>query len=156
MTKLAIPDLNAGRIVRDWKAYFHKFMEVHGEPIKCDGRLLFGDGWGYSSTDYQGPEFPPPDDPKELRAIRLQYWTKQHAKLAAEQKALRDQIQTLTDWSATRSLPLQERRSYPIEEGSRVYKWGKPEDMDLSGRKSKLADLDHLVAEAREELEALE
>lgn len=153
--KIAIPEPGAIHSTLDWKAYFHKFVEAHGEPIRFDGRLLFRDGWGYA-MNHAGPEFPPPDDPKRLKRLRRQYWDKQLAKLTSERDALNDRIKMLIDWGDRKSLPLQERRSYPIKEGSPIRKWDEPQDLDVGWLKSKLAGVDYLVSEAVEELEELQ
>ena len=155
MTTLAGVDTST-RLTIDWRAYFRDFIEEHGEPIRLDGRLLFRDGWGYSVADHQGPEFRPPSDRGQLRSLQQLYWTRLLGKLIGEQTAVRNRIKTLADWDTARSLPLQVRRSYQTEEGGGlVRKLSKPENLDLSGYESNLADLDYLVAEAREELEAL-
>lgn len=147
---------NSTRLKLDFRAYFRNFIVEHGEPIRADGRLLFRDGWGYSATDHAGPEFPPPTDPEVLRQLQKQYWTRQYLKLNSERTPLANQIQALKDRDDRTSLPLQQRRSYETEEGGGlIRKLGEPEDLDLSGLESNLADLDYLMAEAQEELEAL-
>jgi hypothetical protein len=144
------------RLRLDWRAYFRNFVETHGEPIRADGRLLFRDGWGYSATSHAGPEFPPPSDPEQLQSLQRLYWTRQLAKLKDEQTGLANRIRGLAEWNARMSMPLQQRRIYEQEEGRGVIrKVGEPEDLDLSGLNSNLADVTWLIEEAREELEKL-
>ena len=69
----------------DWRAYFYRFVQEHGEPVEVSpiesdrfriySRLLFRDGWMYGAMDYQGPEFSPPGNPDQLRKLKLEYWT---------------------------------------------------------------------------------
>lgn len=68
----------------DWQGYFSSFVEAHGEPVKFRGRLLFRDGWQYSATDYAGPEWRPPDDPKEL-AMMVAYYVGYRRKMLREE-----------------------------------------------------------------------
>lgn len=61
------------KIVLDWKAYFLQFCQEHGEPIEYGNVLLFRDGWRYA-MEYQGPEYPPPPDHRELDILVMKYW----------------------------------------------------------------------------------
>jgi len=63
------------KVKLDWKNYYFKFSEQHGgNPVVYKEVQLFCDGWRYSLTDYAGPEYPPPEDKKELRKLQLVYW----------------------------------------------------------------------------------
>lgn len=83
------------RLRLDWRAYFRGFCEEHGSPIEHGGKLLFPDGWQYSSSDYQGPEWQPPTDPKELRRLGLAYWSKRRAILRAEARIARTEMESV-------------------------------------------------------------
>lgn len=141
----------------DWKEYFKKFVEAHGEPIDRDGRLLFRDGWQYSSTQYQGPEYPPPEDPANLKGLKITYWRLLYERLSREVDETFQQIKMLTDWQNERSMPLQQRIAYlsTTEAGLLVRKRGKPEDLDLSGLEANLADRRYFKKEAQEMLNEL-
>jgi len=135
----------------DWKRYFHSFMEKHGEPIKYAGRLLFPDGWGYSATSYQGPEYPPPEDAGELGLLQLQYWIVMADRLWQEKKSLDNRIRALEQWQQTRSMPLQQRIIYQDRDdkrGTLLRKIGQPEPLDLSGLRRTLEDVSYLYIHA--------
>lgn len=152
-------DLNGNKpkLKLDWRAYFYSFVEVHGEPIKHDGRLLFHDGWTYGIDDYQGPEYPPPTDQKELQDLQGVYWRTQYGKLQSELITLERQIKSLTNWCGSRSLPLKQRIIYTDrnDKGAAVIKVGDAEDLDLHSLESRKDDLDHLLTEARNQLTQL-
>jgi len=72
-------------ITLDWRAYFLDFMRVHGgDPVENEGLLLFQDGYRYSTSDYQGPEYRPPDEPHELYRLQVIYWAKRARMLRNE------------------------------------------------------------------------
>lgn len=96
-----------GKIILDWKAYFIEFCKVHQEPILSKGRLIFRDGWSYSATSYEGPEFPPPKDLAELDALVIEYWTVRQAQLKTRILKLQHEYKMMSDLIATRSLPPQ-------------------------------------------------
>jgi hypothetical protein len=109
-TPLSLPprELRGGKIVLDWKAYFLEFCRVHGEPVLHAGRLIFRDGWSYSSTDFEGPESSPPADTRELDAIVVRYWVmrkEQLDRLLAETQLL---LQHYRDKVQSKSLPLRQ------------------------------------------------
>lgn len=93
----------------DWKAYFYEFCGLHGEPVLYkESRLLFRDGWMYSATDYEGPEFPPPEDNQELDKLVLEYWTIRKDALTKMVTKLHHHIKVIRDTQATHSAPLQQ------------------------------------------------
>ena len=141
----------------DWKEYFKKFVEAHGEPVDWQDRLLFRDGWQYSNTRYQGSEQPPPEDPANLRGLKITYWRRLHKRLSREANDLSQQIVMLTQWQNERSMPLQQRVPYlgTTEEGLPVRKRGDPEDLNLSGLNANLADRHYFRKEAQEMLDEL-
>lgn len=109
------------RIKLDWKAYFERFCEEHGEPVEHDGRLLFPDGWTYSATDYQGPERPPPDDPAEVSRLLRSYWSVRRDEVKKQLLALDVQLTDLDDLQRHKSLPLQ-RKTEEMDYGGEVPK----------------------------------
>jgi hypothetical protein len=141
----------------DWKEYFRKFVEEHGEPVEWQDRLLFRDGWQYSNTRYQGPEVPPLVDGDKLKTLKIAYWKLLHERLSLEVRGLAGQIAMLTEWQNERSMPLQQRVSYlgTTEEGLPVRKRGDPEDLNLSGLNANLADRQYFKKEAQEMLDEL-
>ena len=157
LSTLVEPQVPKTKLRLDWKEYFKKFVEAHGEPVDYGGRLLFRDGWQYSSTRYQGPEYPPPEDPANLREDKLTYWRLLHERLNREANELSQQITMLTQWQNEKSMPLQQRVAYPstTETGLPILKRGDPEDLNLSGLNANLADRKYFRDEAQEMLDEL-
>ena len=91
----------------DWVSYYAKFKEVHGEPIRWRGRLIFPDGWQYSATDVQGPEWPPPDDDELLLEQMRAYWTTRLIMVRAERDVLRSAVREIKSLQSAKSAPLQ-------------------------------------------------
>ena len=105
------------RIRLDWKAYFVAFCQEHGEgPLFHRGRLLFRDGWTYSSTDYKGPEWPPPEDEEELLKLLLTYWTLRRSAVKKELVSEAIKLAQLKEATMVRSAPLQQ--SIPVTDGN--------------------------------------
>lgn len=142
------------RIKLDWRAYFLKFIEVHGEPMKVGGRLLFQDGWQYSIDDYQGPEYPPPVGRGQLCRLQLTYWENRRDRLAVEVLSLTGRIGALKGWQHGRSLPLQQRVIYKGEDDKGVRRMiaSDPEDLDLMSLTYDLDDKRELLAKAELEV----
>lgn len=137
----------------DWKAYFYEFCIVHGEPVIFkENRLLFRDGWMYSATDYEGPEFPPPHNNQELDALVLQYWTIRKSQLTTAVTKLHHQIKTAKDAQATRNIPLQQT-TY-IQDGDRRRRTHKP--LDLSGIESRIQWIEADLIECEERLREIQ
>lgn len=91
-----------------WKAYYKVFSEKHGGvPILYKGRQYFRDGWSYSATDYAGPEWPPPSDPKELLTLQRVYWYTLHNRCRNELLILRRQFDHLKGLQEEKDVPLQ-------------------------------------------------
>jgi hypothetical protein len=100
----------------DWRAYWQRFKEVHGnDPVPFKGRLLFPDGWTYSNSSHAGPEWPPPDDPEELRKLLLAYWLIRRKVCLNERDHLFNLIQQLKESQRQRSAPLQQRLVMTLE-----------------------------------------
>lgn len=103
----------------DWRAYYQRFCEEHGDPVEWKGRLLFEDGWGYSNVDYAGPEYSPPEDLETLKGLRVTYW-KVRAKLISRRLVIvKGRLQALENLSSQKSLPLQGVIPYYDEETGR-------------------------------------
>jgi hypothetical protein len=94
----------------DWDAYYLKFKEVHGDPVLFKGRLLFGDGWTYSSSDTSGPEYPPNKDSKQRIKDQLVYWGIRKHKVKVELQLLQNVVAELKELQVTHSIPLQQKR----------------------------------------------
>ncbi len=133
---------NIPTIELDWEQYFRTFCEAHGRyPVMYGGMLLFPDGWMYSSTDYEGPEYPPPkDNPTALKALSLHYWQRRYEIVSGQYNELRRIVTGLEQLQLARSSALQQRISYRDDEGKLVNS-ATPLDMDsLSIRLSWLKD----------------
>lgn len=84
----------------DWEAYFENFRALHGWPVPYGNRWLFPDGWTYSMSSLEGPEWPPPEDPqtrtklkKEWTTIRKRIIQSQHRELSLIVTGLRELIE---------------------------------------------------------------
>lgn len=106
------------KVELDWKAYFIVFCEKHGEPVKYKGRLLFRDGWGYSASEYEGPEFPPPASLMELDVLTEKYWTIRQKELGKLITALLHEKDQLHKFQSQRDVPIQ-RVTSVMEDGKK-------------------------------------
>lgn len=127
--------MNKINVELDWGAYYKAFCQKHGEPVPFKGRLLFPDGWQYSSTDHRGPEWQPPQD-FELRNLRLSYWVIRRR----EVKGIRDDclatIMHLRELMSVRDVPLQQTVIIEGEDGERQ---ARTVDFSLDALESRLA-----------------
>ncbi|MFA5056518.1 MAG: hypothetical protein WC485_00255 [Opitutaceae bacterium] len=107
---MAIHNANDGtiKIRLDWRAYFLRFCQAHGEPVMHAGRLLFSDGWQYSATDYAGPEWPPAESPSELATRKHAYWSIRHENARQRLLYAERRLTGLQRWQDAKSLPLQQ------------------------------------------------
>ena len=106
----------------DWAEYWRAFCEEHGEPVPFEGRLLFADGWTYSSSDHAGPEWPPPEDGGRLLFMRRSYWQQRRHMVRTELEGLRDQAENLARLQESKGLPLRGSISYSSGNGIVVEK----------------------------------
>lgn len=90
----------------DWRAYWDRFRELHGDPVPYKGRMLHPDGWTYSATDYKGPEWPPPADENELRTMQRHYWLIRRKLVRLERAHLWQQLKGLRELISSRSAPV--------------------------------------------------
>lgn len=93
----------------DWREYYKSFAEAHGgTPIVHQERQLFQDGWMYSLSSYSGPEWPPPEDPKELVKLQQVYWNTRWNRARIELEALKGRYEGLRGLQDNKSQPLQQ------------------------------------------------
>ena len=101
----------------DWKAYWEGFKAIHGEPMPFGARLLFPDGWMYSSTDYRGPEWAPGED--EVRLRRL-YCMARRREIKRQLRDTAEFLRELSTFASTKSAPLMQVGPVCIEDGKPV------------------------------------
>lgn len=142
------------QIQLDWRGYFYEFCRAHGNtpvpypyhPPLPSPRLLFSDGWTYSATDYKGPEYPPPTDPRELKELLLTYWITRYKVLNSESNNLRGSIVNLKALQSLKSAPLQQvSRHFDPDLGKLVQK---KTTIDFDGMQIHLELLEQNLSEA--------
>ena len=139
------------RIRIDWRAYFESFREAHGRfPLLYKGRLLFPDGWTYSSTDHRGPEWPPPEDDEGLLALVITYWRLRRDAVKKELIVARDRLATLEELLRTKHLPLIQSTSMVDQETGRTRTSSKP--LDAEGARHRVLWLEDDLKECNLEL----
>ena len=137
----------------DWRAYFRAFSEAHGgDPVEHGGRLLFADGWQYSSTDHAGPEWPAPEDEQELRRLQTYYWNRRLWIVRTERNKLYEKLKGLEELQGTKSVALQTVARQPDEAGRSSVKRG---PLDLAGMQARLAWLKADVQWCESQLEGI-
>lgn len=111
-------------VTLDWETYFKEFCSAHGKyPVvygKEDEFLLFPDGWMYSATSYEGPEFQPPKDIGELLQLQLYYWGRRYRIIKREYNDLKNDLVNLESVAREKSLPLYQLNEYQNSEGKTV------------------------------------
>jgi hypothetical protein len=101
----------------DWRAYFFAFMEKHGSsPVNYAGRLLFRDGWMYSDTAYEGPEWEPLDA-KQSKHLQAVYWKIRRQILKEEVFYLSNELTGLERLQLHKSITLQQQLFKHDEDG---------------------------------------
>ena len=137
----------------DWREYYRRFEQRHGEPISWKGKLLFRDGWTHSSKDHAGPEWEPPDDPLVLHSMQTVYW-QERLKLVTQEKDLLEHNQRgIEALQRGKSLPLV-RRVKRWDEESQSMKVDR-EEVSPDMFKGRLDWLHADIAECIEHLEEL-
>lgn len=113
----------------DWDAYWEHFKAIHGEHIEYEGKLLFPDGWRYSSTDPSGPEYPPEDEKARRRWIKV-YWKQRLSYCVKEQKELSAQYVGLQKLAEVRSAPIFQRE-YSLDDNGDLVSEAVPLDLEM-------------------------
>lgn len=107
----------------DWERYFQEFCNAHGrypivyEPKEDIVLLLFPDGWMYDGLNYDGTEYPPPDDHNELMELLTYYWKRRLRIVKGEHDSLAHSLSRLKDLQRSRSLPIYQRSEIRTDEG---------------------------------------
>lgn len=133
----------------DWEAYFQEFSRRNGgDPVRINMggviRLLFRTGWGYG-TKYEGPEYPPPEDPRKRHSLVRFYWRTRKAALVEIQGQLSESVSSLQAMQSSRSVPLQVREiMWDDQQHKPVTRSG---DIHLGRLYERLENLDRLIAE---------
>lgn len=150
-----IEEKPVAEIQLNWKAYFLRFCQEHGGyPVNRRGRLLFSDGWEYSSSDYAGPEWAPPTDPETLIGIQAYYWTTRAGIVKAQLMQLESQFNNLRQLQSSKSAPLQHVVNYVDRESRSVVK--QVIDLNLDTLKNDILDLKDYAEHCRKQLKELE
>lgn len=109
---------NALEIEIDWPQYFRDFCEKHGQyPVLYNSTLLFPDGYRYSASDYQGPEWAPPDDPTELNKLRQKYYSRRLLIVREEHRKMDGWLKDIINLQRNLSCPLSQRVTTKDDEG---------------------------------------
>jgi len=138
----------------DWRAYFLKFCEEHGDPVPFEGRLLFPDGWTYSDRRYEGPEWPPPTDEAELRRITTWYWRLRKITVRAEAERILNMVKWIDENQYGRGAPLQ-HRVQPVDDNGQPFGPSVPADVDPTALRERLKFLDDDVAECEAKIKEI-
>lgn len=133
----------------DWRAYFRNFCAEHGDPVPYNEKLLFQDGFQYSSTDYAGPEWPPPDDPAELESLLCSYWQIRYSTVRHELSRLEDQLIQLTNIQSARNGMLQYTVPNIDPNGQRKGNRAMPLNLDLFQERIRWLKADTANCEAK-------
>lgn len=153
-------DLRAPLPRIDWRQYFRDFCEAHGRfGLELRERLVFPDGWSYNPRDYKGPEWPPPDDPREKFTLILEYWQRRKAAVKTELARAQLRYSTAAEAIQVRSVPIPTVSYVRDEEGQVQAVRGHLDLADLQGRvdwlKEDLALAEQGELEAKQELALL-
>lgn len=155
MIRLTRPKESKFRVRLNWRAYFEQFCEVHGgDPVEHRGRLLFRNGWTHSSTDYAGPEWEPPEDPRELQKLRVAYWAKRRSMVKHELFGLQIQLGGLQALAKEKCCPLKQVVAALDEHGNETNRV-ETRLLDLSRLRGRIGWLEADLKECGEQLRAL-
>jgi len=138
----------------DWQATYFAFREKHGnDPVLYAKRLLFRDGWMHSATDYQGPEFRPPKDPKRLLFLKRKYWQLRLAVVSEELWELRRRVRSLRSLQEARDGPLQQTSQHWDGDESKMVRT--IEGLDLSPLEGRIKWLEDDTEEYTRQMRSL-
>ena len=139
----------------DWRAYFLAFCQFHGEPVEHNGRLLFADGWTYSLTDHSGPEWPPPEDLRELDILVTTYYLILERSLRVTLDKLIAARKSFDTVALSKSMPLQQVafEEYERDGETRVRKAAK--QLDTGSLDARIEWMRQDLAECQERLKEL-
>lgn len=138
----------------DWESYFKEFCHRNGDNpvmINVNGtpRFLFRTGWMYGNK-YEGPEYPPVDDPKKVKSLLHLYWRIRMRTLVEIRDQLSETVSSLETLQKGRSLPLQVKeimwddiQHKPVTRGG---------DIHMDRLQDRLTNLDRLIAECNHHL----
>ena len=76
-------------------SYLEAFALEHGAPLphpEDSGRLLCADGWSFDAFNPNGPAYPPPGDPVEVKRLRVLYYQTRQTWVAKEVDFLRSML----------------------------------------------------------------
>jgi hypothetical protein len=108
-----------------WKSYYEQFKLKHGQPVLylndkstfSNGLLLFPDGWTYSTDGYAGPEYPPPENPEDLKRLQVAYWREKLGILKGLRLEAGTQLAGLRSIQDGKAMPLRYTKPRYDEEG---------------------------------------
>lgn len=135
----------------DWRATFLAFVDLHGPPVRWGGRLLFRDGWSHAAADYRGPQWPPPQEPRELHRLKLEYQRERRRVLRMELDWLGGILGAFEEMARLRSGPIVLMQDRKGPEESRV-----DANEKLRGARDRLRDTARELKECEAEIERLE
>lgn len=144
------PDIaRSPRIRLSWRAYYERFKEVHGQPVLYREKLLFPDGWTYSTDSYAGPEYPPPKDHERLVKLGEVYWRTKLKVLKALRLETRQRLDGLRSVQSTKAIPLRHLQPKYDEEGKMAGTETVELDLPALGARVDQIDLDIQDCEAK-------
>ena len=137
----------------DWRAYFRRFCREHGgNPIDLGDVICLPDGWTYSRSRHEGPEWPPPPEPR-LTALLVRYWETRLGIVSQELTYLEHARLGLRDAMVQRSAPLMRKRRVK-DEATDKWSWSL-EEVSLDAMDHRLAWLRGDAEYCEEELKRL-
>lgn len=138
----------------DWRAYWKEFQRAHGDyPVKYRGVLLFRDGWTYSASHYEGPEWPPPEDAHELKKLVRAYWLHHKREIRSLWWPKEQELRNLEQLQSVKSLSLQVVGVETTEDG---YRRRTASPLDLEPLRFEVAHLKDILAECDVQIKLLE
>lgn len=139
----------------DWRAYYRLFCQLHGgRPVNYKGIQLFRDGWTYGLKDYDGPEWAPPQEEEERKALIQAYWAVRKVQVERLLLTLRLRVEGLKNLQAAKSAPVQVAHyTWDDDKNTKVRQ---VRDLDLTLFDGQLAELEADLKECESQLLLLE